>query len=179
MLGVVANIHDSALFEMAVADVKVAMITIDSDATTAELTAVEREVVVVELQEGDAAFAVFEQAIFERGLRERLALVGMVFQDGGIGEAPKRQMPVRDFRLKALGGLVMESHTGFASTIQFKADESRIGHAIQEQHRSASGTIPDQLRVAAAPDDQPADPPGAVRVLERERSGNAVGAGGK
>ena len=153
MLGPVANVRDSAPFKMTVADVKVAMITIDGDATTPELTAIEREVVVIELQESDAPFTLVEQAVFERGLRQRVTLVGVGLQDGGISETPKRQMPVRDFSLKALGGLIVESHTGFAPTVQFEADESRIGHPIQDQHSPANPTIPNQLCVAPAPDD--------------------------
>lgn len=73
MLGVVANIHDSAVFEMAIADIKVAVRTIDRNTTAAELTAIEGEVVVVELEEGDAALAVFEEAIFKGCLRESMA----------------------------------------------------------------------------------------------------------
>ena len=167
MLGPVANVHHPAPFKMAVADVEVAVIAIDRDAASAELAAIERVVVVVELQEGDAPFAVLEQAVLEGGFRERLPLVRMIFQDGGIGETPKRQMPVRDLGLKALGGLVVKSHAGFALTIQFEADEPRIGDAVQEQHRPAAGAIPDPLRVATAPDDQPADPPGSRWVLQR------------
>jgi hypothetical protein len=77
----------------------------------------------------------------------------MVFQDSGICETPKRQMPVRDLRLKALGGLVVESHTGFASTVQFKPDKSRIRDPVQEQHCSSRLAIPDQPRVTPAPHD--------------------------
>ncbi len=159
MLGAVANVHHPAAFKMAVADVEVAVVTIDRHTAFPEVAAIERVIVVVELQEGDAPFAILEQAVFESGFRERLTLVGMVFQDRRIGEATKRQMPVGDLGLKPLGGLVMESHAGLASTIQFHADKSRIRHAIQEQHRPAAAPIPDPLRVATAPDDQSADPP--------------------
>ena len=179
MLGSVANVHHPAAGEMAIADVKITMITINRDATSPKLTAIEGKIIVVELQEGHASFAIFEQAVFKGGFRERLALVGMAFQDRGIGEAPKRQMPVRDFRLKALGGLIVESHPGFASAIQFKADKSRIGHAIQAQHRPATAAIPNQLCVATTPNDQPTNPSGSRRAFEHERSGNSVDARGK
>src|SRR5512139_662212 len=124
MLGPVANVHHPALFKMAVADVEIAVVAIDGDATTPELTAIEREVVIVELQESNAPFAILEQAVLEGGFRERLAFVGMVLQDRGIGEAPKRQMPVRDLSLKSLSSLIMKSHAGPASTIEVQADKS-------------------------------------------------------
>ena len=166
MLGAVADVHDSAFFKMTIADVKVAMVTVDGDAATPELTAIESEVVVIELQESYAPFAVFKQAVFERGLRERMAFVGVLFQNGGIGETSKRQVAVRDLRLKTLGGLIVKSDAGFASTLQFKAYESRIGHSIQDQHRSAADAIPNELRVTAAPDDQSSDPPGSSWIPE-------------
>ena len=148
MLGPVTNVHHPALFKMAIADVKVSMVAIDADTASPEFTAVEREVVVVELQEGDAASAVFEQAVFERGFCQRLAFVRMGFEDGGIGEAPKCQMPMRDLGLKSLRRLIVKSNAGFAATVHFKTDKSRISHPVQEQHRPAGSTIPNQLRVA-------------------------------
>ena len=74
MLGPVANVHHPAPFKMAVADVEIAVVTIDADATAPELTAVEREIVIVELQESDAPFAILEQAILEGGLGQRAAV---------------------------------------------------------------------------------------------------------
>ena len=59
MLGMVADVGYTAALEMAVAHVKVAMRTIDRDATATELTTVECVVIVVELEESDAAFALF------------------------------------------------------------------------------------------------------------------------
>ena len=124
MLGAVANINHPACFKMAVADVEIAVIAIDRDAASAELTTVERVVVVIELQKGYASLAILKQAVFEGGFGERLALVGMIFQDGSIGKAPERQVPVSDLCLKTLGRLVMESHASLASPIQFETDES-------------------------------------------------------
>jgi hypothetical protein len=60
MLRQIANVHDSALFEMAVADVEVSVSAIDRHATATELAPVESVVIVIELQEGDAVFAVFK-----------------------------------------------------------------------------------------------------------------------
>lgn len=100
------------------------MIAIGRHRKSAELRAIERVVVVIELQEGHASLAVFEKTVFEGSFRECLALVGMVFQDRGIGKAPKCQLPMDNFRLKSLRGLVVESHPGFASSIQFKTDKS-------------------------------------------------------
>jgi hypothetical protein len=179
MLGPVANVHHPAPFEMAVADVKVAVVTIDRDAATPEFTAIKGEVVVVELQEGDTPLAILKEAVFESGFRQRLALAAMVFQDGGIGETPKRQMAVRNLGLKTLGGLVMESHAGYPPAIQFQADKSRVRHAIQGQHRPATSAVPNQFRVSPASDDEPPNPPGSRRVLEQKRRGNSVVARGK
>jgi hypothetical protein len=58
---------------MAVTDVEVAVVAIDRNAAPPELTTIESEVVVVELQEGGTAIAIFEEAVFEGGFRERLA----------------------------------------------------------------------------------------------------------
>lgn len=103
----------------------------------------------------------------------------MVFQNGGVREAAEPEMPVGDFSLEALRRLVMEAHASFASAVEFEADESGVGDAIQDEHGSASGTIPDKPGIAAVADDEATDPPGAVRVFQRERSRDAIGARGE
>jgi hypothetical protein len=164
---------------MAVADVEITMIAVDGDTASPELTTIEREVIVVELLEGYAPSAIFKQAVLEGSFRERLTFIGVVFQDCGIGETAKCQMPVGNFSLKALSCPVMEPRPGLATTIQFEANESGIRHAIQEQHCPAFSPVPDQFSIPSAPDDQPADPASSRRVLEHKRSGNSVGAVGK
>ncbi len=72
MLGQIANIDHSAGFKMAVPNVKISMRAINPHAAAPEFAPVESKIVVIELQEGDPAFAIFKQAIFECGLRQRL-----------------------------------------------------------------------------------------------------------
>ena len=169
MLRPIADVDDAAGFEVAIADVEIPVNVIEPHAAPPEFAAVERVVVVVELQERDAPLAVLEQAVLERGLGERLAACRMLFQHGRIGEPAKRQMPVGDFRLKSGDRCVVESDRRFAAAIQLQADEPRVGDAVQHEHPPARGPVPDELRIAPVTDHEPADPPRTAGVLYGDR----------
>ena len=65
MLGSRVDVSGAAVAEAAVASIEATLETLDADAAVLEGAAVEGEVVVVPLEEGDAAVAVGEVAIFE------------------------------------------------------------------------------------------------------------------
>ena len=174
MLRPIADVDDAAGFEVAIADVEISVNVIEPHAAPPEFAAVERVVVVVELQERDAPLAVLEQAVLERGLGERLAACRMLFQHGRIGERAKRQMPVGDFRLKSGDRFVVESDRRFAAAIQLQADEPRVGDAVQHEHPPARGAVPDELRIASVTDHEPADPPCAAGVPYGDRLGEPI-----
>ena len=67
MFGQVPDVHHPASFKMAIADVEIAVGTIDRYCTISELTAVECEIVVIKLQERDASFTILEEAVFKGG----------------------------------------------------------------------------------------------------------------
>jgi len=152
------DVDGGAPLEVTVADVGIAVVTLDSGLAAAELAAVDGPVVVVEAQEGDAAMAVLEQRVLDHDLGGRRGAAG---QQAGVGEVAERHVPEIDLGLEAARAVaVMQADGRLAPAVKRQPDVAAVRDPMVQPQRLALRPVPYQARVAAV-----ADNPGPSHAL--------------